>query len=77
MKRKHEMHIMHDMQVSLILNITTTGRIDQPIAVEVEALPSNPYDDVWNNQPWCGQRKKTKQQVIDDLPIVTCEVAAD
>lgn len=63
------------MQVSLIVNIAATRNIHRPIAVEVEALPSNPYDDVWNNQPWCGQRKKTKQQVINDLPTVTanCE----
>ena len=52
--------------VVLRLVVTAAG-----INADVDVIPPNPYDDPWNNQPWCGHRKKTRFQVIDELPVLT------
>jgi hypothetical protein len=43
------------------------------VTVDMDVIPPNPYEDVWNSQPWCGHRHKTTFEVVRDLPIVQCE----
>ena len=51
--------------VVLRLVVTAAG-----IDADVDVVPPNPYDDPWNNQPWCGHRKKTRFQLIGELPVL-------
>ena len=65
----------HSARVILDL-VVTGGRLSlgNAVAVDMDVIPANPYDDVWNNQPWFGHRKKTKHQVIDALPTTTIDM---
>ena len=50
----------------VVLRLVVT---DAGIDADVDVIPPNPYDDPWNNQPWCGHRKKTRTEVLWELPV--------
>ena len=53
-----------------LVSMRESLRIGDVVGVDMDVIPANPYDDVWNNQPWSGDRKRTKRQVIDAMPSV-------
>ncbi len=52
------------------LVVTATG-----VRADIDAVPPDPYNDPWNNQPWCGHRKKTRSAVIDKIPVIGSSLA--
>ena len=54
--------------VLLVLNVNN-GKV----AVETESIAMNPYEDVWNTQPFLGKRKISAQQVRDRMDVVNCD----
>lgn len=65
LKRSKSSTLPPSALVVLRLVVTAAG-----IDASVDVIPPNPYDDPWNNQPWCGHRKKTRTEVIWELPVL-------
>ena len=54
--------------VLLVLNVK-----DGKVHADAESIAMNPYEDVWNTQPFLGRRKMTAQDVRRAMDVVSCD----